>query len=214
VHRRLAQALVFLDDLPAAEASFRFSVRAFGRLGDKVGQAYTQAGIGLLMERCQWPSAALRHARRAYELFRATGNRRGEALALGDLAWDYNLLGQADQATTCCLRALEICRETGERGLTASILDSLGLANLRLGRTETAIGCYRQAIGEYRQAGHLAGEGRCLDELGDAYYHVGNLAEAAAAWGQAVEILARLRHARTESVRAKLTGPDLAVPSA
>jgi transcriptional regulator with XRE-family HTH domain len=214
VHRRLAQALVFLDDLPAAEASFRFSLRVFCRLGDKAAQAYTHAGIGLLMERRQWASAALRHARRAYELFRATGIRLGEALALGDMAWDYNLLGQADQAATCCLRALEICRETGERGLTASILDSLGLANLRLGRTETAIGCYRQAIGEYRQAGHLAGEGRCLDELGDAYYHVGSLAEAAAAWGQAVEILARLRHARTESVRAKLTGPDLAAPGA
>jgi tetratricopeptide (TPR) repeat protein len=180
----------------------------------RLAQAYTHAGIGLLMERRQWASAALRHARRACELFRATGNRLGEALALGDMAWDYNLLGQADQAITCCLRALEIFRETGESGLTASILDSLGLANLRLGRAETAIGCYRQAIGEYRQDGHLAGEGRCLDELGDAHYHVGNLAEAAAPWGQAVEILARLRHARTESVRAKLTGPDLAAPSA
>ncbi len=175
VHRRLAQALVFLDDLPAAAASFRFSLRVFCRLGDKAGQAYTHAGIGLLMERTlQWASAALRHARRACELFGATGNRLGEALALGDMAWDYNLLGQADQATTCCLRALEIFRETGESSLTASI----------------------------------------LDELGDAYYHVGNIAEAAAAWGQAVKILARLRHARTESVRVKLTGPDLAAPSA
>ena len=174
VHRRLAQALVFLDDLRAAEASFRFSLRAFCLLGDKAGQAYTHAGIGLLMERRQWASAALRHARRACELFRATGNRLGEALALGDMAWDHNLLGQADQATTCCLRALEICRETGERGLTASILDSLG----------------------------------------DAYYHVGNVAEADAAWGQAVETLARLRHASTESVRAKLTVPDLGAPGA
>jgi tetratricopeptide (TPR) repeat protein/transcriptional regulator with XRE-family HTH domain len=214
VHLRLGQALVSLGDFEAADASLRFALRTFCQFGDRTAQAFTHTTIAQMLEGQRRFRATVRHARRAHQLFQATGNRLGEALSLGNLGWDYGLLGEHARAITCCLGALEICRETGERTLTAAILDTLGQASLQLGRHTAAIDYYQQAIGEFRQADYVAGLGPGLVALGDAQEVSGNLAEAIDAWRQAIPILASLRHPSTESVRAKLNAIELTAPDA
>jgi tetratricopeptide (TPR) repeat protein len=78
--------------------------------------------------------AALDHARRALDLYRAAGHQPGQARALNSVGWCHAQLGNYPEAITACQQALTLFHDLGDADGQAATLDSLGYANNCLGR--------------------------------------------------------------------------------
>jgi tetratricopeptide (TPR) repeat protein len=96
---------------------------------------------------------ALGHAEQSLRLYRAAGNRFGEADALDQVGWEHARLGGYQRALEFCEQALALHREMADRPGEAVTLDSLGYAHHHLGHHREAIACYRQAIDVHGEAG-------------------------------------------------------------
>jgi tetratricopeptide (TPR) repeat protein len=84
---------------------------------------------------------------------RAAGDRRGEAVALGDLG-DLALLARhASVSVGHYRRAVEIAEETGDEGLCADLLGRLGIAWSRMGAFREATECLGRALAIAREIG-------------------------------------------------------------
>ncbi len=206
--RILGMACVGLGDDDQARRHYIDSVTLYQQLGDRLGEARIQTGLGGLAERQGRYADALGLAQRALRLFRAIGDKTAEAEALNDVAWYYDLLGEYRQAREFCRQALTLCAETGHRRAEAFVWDSLGYAEHHLGSLAEAVACYERALILHRDAADRLRQAETLTHLGDARLAAGERAEAREAWQQALAILEDLQHPDADQVRAKLAGAD------
>jgi tetratricopeptide (TPR) repeat protein len=126
------------------------------------------------------------------ELYRDTGNQRGEAMA------HYSLAAIAEFQ--------ESYGNALDHAERANILDSLGYAEHHLGNFAEATACYERAISIFREIGEPDHEATVLTHLGDAHHDAGRPPLARKAWRQALTILEGLGHRDAENVRSKLAG--------
>jgi predicted ATPase/class 3 adenylate cyclase len=205
---QLAEALA--DDVRRAEVAARRASYAY-RVGDSSGSIAAAARAVALAPAAgasqlavgasrQWAwalllqgdyAAAQRQAEASLDLARATGDRRGEGLALGTqgaIAW-YQ--GDYAAARSAYEQSLSICREIGNRQGEGLVLGNLGLAASAQGDYAAARSAYEQSLSICREIGDRLGEGWGLGVLGDAALSQGDYAAARSAYEQSLHI----RHA-------------------
>ncbi|MFG1625394.1 BTAD domain-containing putative transcriptional regulator [Kribbella sp. NPDC049227] len=142
---------------------------AAGRSGDQEGEAQTLEDLGVLCGQVGRLAEAVRHTKRALELWRETGNHIGEAGCLTGLGITYRQLGQLDEAVACLREGLAINLRIGHVPGEASALNHLGLALQSAGCCDEAIVCGQQSIARHRDLGDRTGEALALANLGWAY---------------------------------------------
>lgn len=127
---------------------------------------------------------------------------------LNNIAWDFDLLGDYQQARLFCQQSLALTAELSLQDVEAAAWDTLGYAEHHLGNLAEAAACYQRALGIYRELADRRNEAGVLTHLGDARCAAGELPQARDAWRQAVAIYDDIKHPRAAKVRAKLTGTD------
>jgi tetratricopeptide (TPR) repeat protein len=97
---------------------------------------------------------SLRKAIEKYEeslpLYRAAGNRNGEATALNNLGAVYNSLGEKRQAFASFEQSPPLRRAIGDRSDEAGTLYNIGRIYSDLGAKQQALGRYIEALSLYR----------------------------------------------------------------
>jgi tetratricopeptide (TPR) repeat protein len=202
-HRHLAAAYIGLGRYAEAETQLRNALRIFDET-DRLGRAHTHFAFAVLSGRIGRNAEALDHARKAHDLYRSVGHRRGEALALNVVGWHQAHLGHAAHALTHCRQALMLLQEVGDIDGQAETWDSLGYAHHRLGEHADAIECYENSLTLYHNLGDRYHEALILAHLGDVHLDAGRTRPAAHAFERALGILEDLDHPDRDRIRAKI----------
>ncbi len=87
-----------MGDAPLALQSYRDAYDKFHAVGDRTGEADSQAGIGAALNQVDRPAEAGVPLRRAIAAYREVGDREGEAIARDELAMSQAGVGQLDSA--------------------------------------------------------------------------------------------------------------------
>lgn len=116
---------------------------------------------------------------------RETGNRRAEAIALGNLALVQTELGLFREARAGFEGMQVAMAELGEVRLEGNALTNLGMLEIRLGDPNAAIPMLQQALARYEGADYGTGTQSALGQLGTAYAALGDPAQAFAAFDSA-----------------------------
>lgn len=120
------------------------------------------------------PQKALPEFERALGMFRAAGDRRGEAITLGLIGNCHKRLGEMGRAEEFLQRALAMKRELGDRGEEGRTLSHLGLLYKDKGEFPRGIEFYRQAIAIAQELGDRVLEGSVRNNLGLVYDELGD----------------------------------------
>jgi DNA-binding SARP family transcriptional activator/tetratricopeptide (TPR) repeat protein len=184
------------------------------RLFDAIGghfnlRANLHSGLAWLAEQWGRHDDTLRHSLRALELYRA-GNQRVQILALNNVGYAHALLGNYEQAMSCCERALAAGQEFGEDDWVKATLHSLGFIHHRLGDHRQAIAYYERSLELCRQLGDRYDEAEFLVDVGDVYDSAGDRTAARREWAHALRIHDEISHPGRDLLRAKLHDHNLA----
>ncbi|HEX8335384.1 MAG TPA: CHAT domain-containing protein, partial [Pyrinomonadaceae bacterium] len=133
---------------------------------------------------------ALALHRQAVSLFRALGNRQGEAAALNGIAHAYEDLNEPLSALDNYARALQLYEQIGNRDFTALNKLYVGRMYYLLGDSARALDHYRQSLALSREVGNRDIEAHALNGVGMIYDAGG---EKARALGQFEFVLALYR---------------------
>jgi DNA-binding SARP family transcriptional activator len=165
----------------------RVALSSAQRLADQKGEAWVLNNLGALHGE-QHADDAVGYFERALAIYRAVGDRRGQAQAANNLAFSYRFLERYEEAVTALLDALELQRQVGRRYGEGVALCNLGEAYLELGRHSEAIARSQEALAVVREIGSTRMEGYALYNLGRANLDLGQSAEAASLLEQALTI--------------------------
>ncbi|MEV4515476.1 BTAD domain-containing putative transcriptional regulator [Dactylosporangium sp. NPDC049525] len=205
-HRDLGHALIGVDRREEARTHFTYAIDGYADLGDLVGQAHVERGVGSSYERGGQYDKALLHCLRAEELYRAAGNRTGLAKTLNETGFLHAKLGEFRLALPRCEQALALFRALGDRHGEAACLDSLAAVHDGLHDRPQAISHYQQSVDLWVQVGDRCEEAATLINLGDAHHGAGDIDAAGVAWRSALDILRDLDRPQVEEVEARLDG--------
>ncbi|MFC4820922.1 CHAT domain-containing tetratricopeptide repeat protein [Dokdonella ginsengisoli] len=122
---------------------------------------------------------------RALALYRRTGDRRFEGVALGNLSAVYRSLGETHKALQAAADALRIAQETGDAQGVEFSRSNLASSHLARGEFGSALAVYRQTLDELRATPYPLAEGLAWNELGSLYQRLGERGDARAAWTRA-----------------------------
>ena len=125
----------------------------------------------------QTPEARLRFEA-ALSLARQAGDRRCEALALGNLGDLYRNEGRMDEGRAHLTAALALACEFNDRTLQCQLHNGLGTLNFEMGRLDAAGGEYESALAIARELGDRRWEGGTLGNLSSLRAQQGRTDEA------------------------------------
>lgn len=138
--------------------------------------------------RSQANPAAIERYKRARELWRALGDRRGEAYALYYVGWVYGATNQLKQAHQHFEEAISLHRAEGDlRGLSF-VLNQLGSTHRDRGGALTGLDFYTQALDLRRGLGDQWGQAQILNNIGISYALHGEFGEALGYYEQALRL--------------------------
>ena len=198
-----------------ADRHYRDALRLFDAIdGHFNARATAHSGLAWLAEQWQRPADALSHSLRARELYRAAGNERVQLLVLNDIGYSHALLGNYEEALSCCERALAAGREFGEHDWVKATLHSLGYIHHRLGDHRQAIAYYEQSLELCRKLADRYDEAETLVNVGDVYHSAGDRAAARREWTRALRIYDEIGHPGRDLLRAKLRVDNHAMATA
>jgi len=122
------------------------------------------------------------------EVWRADGNRVGEARVLGSLATAYWRLGRSDAALDHATRALAIWTDLGDRDGCADALLQIGRAHHARHRNAEAIDCFSRCTAHWRDVGDHKAAAAALQHLSAAQFDTGRHQEALATVEEALRL--------------------------
>lgn len=132
-----------LQEWEAADRSLAAAAEAFGRLGDRYGQARAWLEWSWALYKRQEFAVAERVLQGSLEVFVEEGDRLGEAAVLNDLGLLCRVLPEcSEEPRSYLLRALEIRRREGDRVGQAETLLNLGNGERN---TQTQLDYYAEA---------------------------------------------------------------------
>ena len=144
--------------------------------------------------RAQWQhfrneyDAALASYDQALALFRAVGDRLGEANTLQALGDVQNFRKEIDAALESYCQALDLFRAVGDRLGEANTLKALGFSKWDQGEREDGHEALEAALGLYQAVGSRVGISNTLWGVGQRLAKAGELAQAAPLLAEAVEL--------------------------
>lgn len=187
-----------------ARTHLRQALVLFAELGDRTGAAHTHRSLARVEAKQGRHRHALPYDQRALELYRATGHRAGQAIALNAAGGTTPISAVIERPWTTAGRPSPCTRSWATGTVWANTWDSLGYAHGNLGDHRQAVDCYRRALDLLRSGGYRYQEAATLTRLGDAHEAEGDGSRARRAWRQALEILDQLGHSEAELVGARL----------
>lgn len=135
---------------------------------------------------CQAQGAeARRRFDRALAIYRAIGDRVGEANVLWGLGGLEAFLGDQEAAEPWFRQSLELHRAAGHRTMEAWSLHMLSLSLLDQRRLDEALEVSRHALRHFHQSGDVSGITLCLDALAAIALGGEDLARSGRLWGAA-----------------------------
>jgi DNA-binding SARP family transcriptional activator/tetratricopeptide (TPR) repeat protein len=219
----LGSAYTAMGRYDDAHPHYAAALGIYEALGDHLGQAGVHLDLGLSyefrerhhdvfgaisarprQERDAHAHAALTHARRALDLFRAAGHRAGEAAACTAVGRSLALHGPPEDAVGHCERAVQMNHDLGDTRAEAIALISLGYALHKVGRyADAAVAC-QGALDLSRRTRSRRLEAIALTHLAESRHSAGTIPAARAAWAQALVILDDLQLPDADQVRTRL----------
>lgn len=162
--------------------------------------ARVQLTIGLAQQRVGQRDGATRALEQATELFRRSGDRAREGLALSRLATLPMNVGRFDEAEPLLERALAIHREVGDRAAEGNTLGNLALLHHERGALDQAIQCFEAALAIHQSEGNVRSEGVVRGNLGNLRSDLGQYDQAAIDFESALTLHRRVGNRRFEAV--------------
>src|SRR5256714_14192829 len=160
-------------------ATGEIGLAAARHLGDRDGEACLLRGLGEAYAVQDRQAEALEYFQRALELFRAVGNRRGEAYAQGAGAIAPRMLGRYAESIVPSEAALAIFAEHPDPAGEASVWQSLGSAHQALQHPVAEMeACYDRALALYTEVGDRMNQALMLCSVGTMHASAGRVAEA------------------------------------
>lgn len=170
-------------------------------------RAAAERSIGWVRGRQERYDEALRHARRALELFRELGDDSRVARELNAVGWYRAMLGDHRAAIATCQEAIPMLRQAGNRRDEAATWDSIGYARQHLGDPAAAIADYRESLRLYGEVLDSYNQADVLDHLAFAQTELGEAAQARESWRRAAELLTGIDSPRAAEMWTKAQGP-------
>jgi tetratricopeptide (TPR) repeat protein len=122
-------------------------------------------------------------------LYRAVGDRGGEATTLNNIGGVYDDLGEKQKALVFYNQALPIYRAVGDRRGEAGTLNNIGAVYDDLGEKQKALVFYNQALPILRAVGDRGGEAITLNNIGLVYSDLGEKQKALDFYNQALPLM-------------------------
>ena len=135
----------------------------------------------------------------ALPLWRAIGDREGEANTLNCLSKVYYELGERKNALDLYIRALSLYRVLGDRAGEKVALNDMGVIYNILGEGQKALDHYTQALALDRALGDRAGEATTLMNIGLNYKESGENQMALDHYGRALTLHRAVGNRRDEA---------------
>nr|MDO8109293.1 cache domain-containing protein [Candidatus Sigynarchaeota archaeon] len=107
----------------------------------------------------------------ALEFFQTTDNKKGEGIALSNMANVYHLWKDFSNAKDCYEKAIKIARELGDNPALANRLNNLAALLSETGHNDIAAALYAEALAIDNQTGDLKGKAQRLRNM--ALMHIG-----------------------------------------
>jgi tetratricopeptide (TPR) repeat protein/transcriptional regulator with XRE-family HTH domain len=199
----LTRALLREGATEQARSSVEEALALYRRIGDRTEQAKAHFNLALLLDGEGEYQEALRHARRAFDHFVATGHP-ARAKTLGRISAIYLGLGDYRRAVEYAAQAVALGRDLADRPAEAVALIHLGAAYQRLGRYGDAVVQLGAALTVIRAVGDRYYEASVHEQLGDVHEAAGDRAAAEAAWRVACDVFGELGRPEAARVRVKL----------
>nr|WP_246612759.1 tetratricopeptide repeat protein [Actinoplanes bogorensis] len=150
---------------PAADRLQR-SATLFASIDDVRGQAHAVLNLANIEFYRRGPAASRVHYEKALALYRAAGDRIGEARALDNLGYGEGTLGNFDEALDFLTRGLAVHVELADSHGIAKGLANLANIEARCGRLDEAEEHCRESLGLCLRLGNRSVEADALDALG------------------------------------------------
>ena len=148
----------------------------------------------------QFPEAEA-HWQKALELYREIKDRRGEAIALGNMGVVYRERGDLDRAVEHYLKALQIHRRIGYVQGEVSDLGNIGSVYQLKGDLDKALEHYSKALEIDRRIGYVLDEAIRLGNMGAVYGAKGDLEKALEYYLKALEIDRRIGNVQGKAIQ-------------
>jgi tetratricopeptide (TPR) repeat protein/transcriptional regulator with XRE-family HTH domain len=168
------------------------ALAAARQAGDRLGEAYTLAELGLLRrEAGDYPAAAASLAR-ALALCEEAGDPPGQGYVLTQLGFVHVLTGDYPAAAASLHRALALARSAGDSFVEGEALYNLGTLQQLTGDYTAAAASHQQVLALARDRGDLLGQAWSLNGLGVVQQETGDYPAAAASQQQALALFCDL----------------------
>jgi class 3 adenylate cyclase/tetratricopeptide (TPR) repeat protein/DNA-binding XRE family transcriptional regulator len=168
-------------------ALHQIGLTAARQAGDRLGEADTLAGLGVLQGEAGDYSAAVTLAR-AVALYGDAGDLPGQGDALNQLGYLRVLTGDYPAAAASIEQALALARGASDRSAEADALIHLGDLRVLTGDYPAAVASLQQALTLCREIGNLEGQAEALNCLGAVQQETGDYPAAAASHQQALAL--------------------------
>lgn len=124
----------------------------------------------------------------AVDLWTASGDRRGLALAHLNMGYSYTDSGDLTEARKHYRRSMELWQEVGDRRGEALALTALGGIHSFMGDKQQALDSHSKALGLFHLIGNRQGEAAALNGVGQAYQDLSDYRAALDSYQQALKL--------------------------
>ena len=182
----LGKAAILQGDHRAAVEDHLVRALVFYKRGRSTfGEAETTNAMGVGYARLGQIEDAEEQYRKAADLRRELGDRRGLASSLRNLAQIAMVRGHFDAAQDNLAEAGRLFEQLGDRGGAAAVDNELGLLAEERGNYAQALAAYKRALRGREAVNDPQGMAESLNNIGFAHYQLGDYDNARVFWQQA-----------------------------
>ncbi len=139
------------DNLEAAARAFQAAAEGYRLAGDALNTAEMSNNLSVVLLIGKDAQAALQAVEGTDAVFAAAGDKRRQAMALGNRAAALEKLNRLDEALSAYEQAADLFKEIGEHGLRAPVLKSISTIKLRTGKQLESVAAWQAGLNEEEQ---------------------------------------------------------------
>lgn len=166
---------------------------------DRNGQARVHLFTSYIAASTGQPDKAVTELHQALDLYRDTGDKAGEGLALTALGLSCSMERKEDEAVRYHREAIKLFRDIGDRHSEALALNALGQAFENLGDNAAALQNYQDAVSNFESIGALDFAVAALYKVATVHRLNGKFDEALTEFQRSLELSRRARNVRFEA---------------